>query len=194
MLALALGLNPVVDERLTEVDAGDWSGELIAEVTATQPGSWERWRSADPTFRFPGGESVAEQAARVAGRELLDSVVNRQLYAHRQLAWITLDRLEPRRGGATAGPDHGERHGRRGEPELGRDGESGQCSGRHHAVDHRAVDLHVAIVRRGERCELAHVTALAGGAGQRSDRRAGGGRPRRSSASRPSAGRSAGTP
>ena len=66
ILGDALGLEAVVDERLTEVDAGDWSGGLIAEVTATQPDSWERWRNVDPTFRFPGGESVAEQAARVA--------------------------------------------------------------------------------------------------------------------------------
>jgi broad specificity phosphatase PhoE len=62
----ALGLEAIADERLVEVDAGAWSGELIAEVMATQPRAWERWRGVDPTFRFPGGESVAEQAARVA--------------------------------------------------------------------------------------------------------------------------------
>ncbi len=60
-----LGLQAVVDERLMEADAGDWSGRLIADVTAADPEGWERWRSADPSFRFPGGESVAEQAARV---------------------------------------------------------------------------------------------------------------------------------
>jgi broad specificity phosphatase PhoE len=60
-----LGLEAIVDERLMEADAGDWSGRLIADVTADAPEAWERWRSADPTFRFPGGESVAEQAARV---------------------------------------------------------------------------------------------------------------------------------
>ena len=61
-----LGLEAVVDARLVEADAGDWSGRLIAEVTAAAPLEWERWRSADPTFRFPGGESVGEQAARVS--------------------------------------------------------------------------------------------------------------------------------
>jgi broad specificity phosphatase PhoE len=60
-----LGLEAIVDARLMEADAGDWSGRLIADVTAQAPDAWERWRSADPTFRFPGGESVAEQAARV---------------------------------------------------------------------------------------------------------------------------------
>ncbi len=61
-----LGMEAIVDGRLVEVDAGDWSGRLIADVTATAPDDWRRWRCADPSFRFPGGESVAEQAARVA--------------------------------------------------------------------------------------------------------------------------------
>ncbi len=66
IVADVLGLEAVVDARLMEADAGDWSGRLIADVTATAPREWERWRRADPTFRFPGGESVAEQAARVS--------------------------------------------------------------------------------------------------------------------------------
>ncbi|HWC28062.1 MAG TPA: histidine phosphatase family protein [Solirubrobacteraceae bacterium] len=61
-----LGLEPVVDERLIEADTGDWSGRLIAEVIAAEPEGWRRWRAADPAFRFPNGESVAEQARRVA--------------------------------------------------------------------------------------------------------------------------------
>lgn len=61
-----LGLQAIVDERLMEAEGGDWSGRLIAEVAAAAPEEWERWRRADPTFRLPGGESVAEQAARVA--------------------------------------------------------------------------------------------------------------------------------
>ena len=58
-----LGLEPVVDERLMEVDAGDWSGLVYAAV---DQGALRRWRAAEPAFRFPGGESVAEQASRVA--------------------------------------------------------------------------------------------------------------------------------
>jgi broad specificity phosphatase PhoE len=59
----ALGLEPVLDERLMEVDAGDWSGLRYAAVEQAE---LRRWRAADPAFRFPAGESVAEQAARVA--------------------------------------------------------------------------------------------------------------------------------
>ena len=63
IVGAVLGLEPVLDERLMEVDAGDWSGLLY---TAVEQGELRRWRAADPAFRFPGGESVAEQAARVA--------------------------------------------------------------------------------------------------------------------------------
>ena len=62
----ALGLAIVDDERFVEVDTGAWTGRLIAEVVADDPAAYRRWRAADPTFRFPRGESVAEQAARVA--------------------------------------------------------------------------------------------------------------------------------
>jgi broad specificity phosphatase PhoE len=61
----ALGLDAVLDERLIEADTGDWTGWTVAEVTAVAAAEWARWRRADPSFRFPGGESVAEQAARV---------------------------------------------------------------------------------------------------------------------------------
>lgn len=66
IVADELGLAAVVDERLTEADAGAWAGRMIADVIAEEPAAWARWRAADPTFRFPGGESVAEQIARMA--------------------------------------------------------------------------------------------------------------------------------
>ncbi|MGI9097182.1 MAG: histidine phosphatase family protein [Solirubrobacteraceae bacterium] len=61
-----LGLKPTYDPRLMEADAGEWSGRLSAEIAAGAPGAFAAWRGADPGFRFPGGESVAQQAARVA--------------------------------------------------------------------------------------------------------------------------------
>ena len=62
----ALGLAPVDDERLVEADTGAWTGRLIADIVAADARAYARWRAADPAFRFPAGESVAEQAARVA--------------------------------------------------------------------------------------------------------------------------------
>lgn len=66
ILGAAIGLAPILDERLVEADAGEWSGRLIADILAGERERYARWRAADPTFRFPGGESVAEQAQRIA--------------------------------------------------------------------------------------------------------------------------------
>jgi broad specificity phosphatase PhoE len=51
-----------IDERLVEIDYGDWDGLRLTEVDAAQ---WSAWR-ADPTFTPPGGESLASVAVRVA--------------------------------------------------------------------------------------------------------------------------------
>jgi broad specificity phosphatase PhoE len=61
-----LGLEPVLDGRLMEADAGAWSGQLYAEIVAGDAGAFSAWRAREPGFRFPGGESVEEQGARVA--------------------------------------------------------------------------------------------------------------------------------
>ncbi len=67
IVGAAIGLEPVLDERLVEADAGAWSGRLIADIVAAEQEGYARWRAADPAFRFPQGESVAEQAQRIAG-------------------------------------------------------------------------------------------------------------------------------
>ncbi|MDP2711840.1 MAG: histidine phosphatase family protein [Solirubrobacteraceae bacterium] len=66
IVGAAIKLEAVLDERLMEADAGAWSGRPIAEIVAGEAAEYERWRAADPTFRFPAGESVAEQAQRIA--------------------------------------------------------------------------------------------------------------------------------
>jgi broad specificity phosphatase PhoE len=65
IIGARLGLEPVYDDRLVEAYAGEWQGRLCADVIAEAPGAFAAWRAAEPGFRFPGGESVAEQAARV---------------------------------------------------------------------------------------------------------------------------------
>lgn len=66
IIGAAIGLKAVLDERLVEADAGAWTGRMIADILAGERAEYERWRAADPTFRFPDGESVAEQAQRIA--------------------------------------------------------------------------------------------------------------------------------
>jgi broad specificity phosphatase PhoE len=50
-----------IDDRLIELDYGQWEGRPFAAVTAEE---WRRWR-ADPAWSPPGGESLADVGARV---------------------------------------------------------------------------------------------------------------------------------
>jgi probable phosphomutase (TIGR03848 family) len=64
-LAERLGLNLVVDEELTELDLGDWTGQTFEEL-----GSDPRWRLFNTNrggTRVPNGESMLEAQTRVVG-------------------------------------------------------------------------------------------------------------------------------
>jgi broad specificity phosphatase PhoE len=60
-----LGLEPREDARFQETDTGDWTDRSFAEVQAEDPEGFARFQAGDPAFRFPGGESFAEQSLRV---------------------------------------------------------------------------------------------------------------------------------
>jgi broad specificity phosphatase PhoE len=66
VVAGELGLELVVDERLAESRRGDWEGRLLEEIERGEPEGWTAWRQGGAEFRFPGGESLAEHAERVA--------------------------------------------------------------------------------------------------------------------------------
>ena len=61
-LAEALCLDPLIDERLAEVDYGDWTGRKIAEL-ATEP-LWRVVQAHPSAAVFPGGEGLAQVQAR----------------------------------------------------------------------------------------------------------------------------------
>ena len=61
----AVGLEPRVDERFAESRRGDWEGRLLREIERQDPDGWAAWQRAGARFRFPGGESLGEHAARV---------------------------------------------------------------------------------------------------------------------------------
>ncbi len=69
-IAAAVGAEVVVDDRLIELDYGEWDGQSFPDLP---PDALARWRT-DPTFAPPGGESLRAVALRVAGlcTELLD--------------------------------------------------------------------------------------------------------------------------
>jgi len=60
-----IGLEPEEDARFAETNTGDWTGRSFAEVKAEDPDGFRRFQISDPTFRYPGGESFAEQSDRV---------------------------------------------------------------------------------------------------------------------------------
>jgi broad specificity phosphatase PhoE len=65
IVAAKIGLGPVEDERLVETDCGDWTDRLFADVIAEDPDAFRRFIATEHEFRFPGGESFAEQLERV---------------------------------------------------------------------------------------------------------------------------------
>jgi broad specificity phosphatase PhoE len=62
-----IGLEPRLDARLREGWRGAWEGSLFEQIEASDPERYAAWRHPDAEigFRFPGGESLAEQQARV---------------------------------------------------------------------------------------------------------------------------------
>jgi broad specificity phosphatase PhoE len=62
-----LGLEPTLEPRLREGNRGEWEGRHFAAVAAADPERYAAWLAASPGFRFPGGESLVEQQARVLG-------------------------------------------------------------------------------------------------------------------------------
>jgi broad specificity phosphatase PhoE len=61
-IAAAHGLTVEIDERLVELDYGDWDGLALADVSAAD---WATWRN-DPEFAPPGGERLSDVTARIA--------------------------------------------------------------------------------------------------------------------------------
>ena len=65
VVAARIGLQPIEDARFVETDTGDWTDRSFAEVRAEDPEGFARFERSDPSFRYPGGESFAEQSARI---------------------------------------------------------------------------------------------------------------------------------
>lgn len=65
-LAARLGLVPVIDERLNEIDNGLIEGLSDAEVEERYPEVWSAYRRRSADFRFPEGETGEEVRQRIA--------------------------------------------------------------------------------------------------------------------------------
>ena len=60
-IAAVAGCDVQTDDRLIELDYGDWDGRPLGDISRED---WAAWR-ADPDFTPPGGESLAAVTARV---------------------------------------------------------------------------------------------------------------------------------
>jgi broad specificity phosphatase PhoE len=60
-IALTTGVDIEIDERLVEMEYGDWEGLPVTQLDSEEG---RRWRN-DPSFAPPGGESLLQVALRV---------------------------------------------------------------------------------------------------------------------------------
>ncbi len=58
-------LGSVVDERLTEIDFGQWQGRTQAQVKTHWPVLLRAWKRAPDSVGFPGGERLADALERL---------------------------------------------------------------------------------------------------------------------------------
>jgi broad specificity phosphatase PhoE len=65
LIAKQAGLDYQVDDRLREVDLGEWEGILFPEIQQRYPEEIEARKREPLDFRAPGGESLREVAQRV---------------------------------------------------------------------------------------------------------------------------------
>jgi broad specificity phosphatase PhoE len=63
-LARRLGLVPIVEEDLNEIDFGEWTGGRFEDLRRYP--DWEPWNRERGRYRVPGGETMDEAQARVA--------------------------------------------------------------------------------------------------------------------------------
>ena len=61
-LAAAFGLDPIIEERLIEVDYGNWTGRPLKDLTSEH--MWSVVQQHPSSAVFPGGESLAGMATR----------------------------------------------------------------------------------------------------------------------------------
>jgi broad specificity phosphatase PhoE len=65
-VAKQLGITPVVDDRLNELDSGDVALMSEEEARERYPDFWKAYVEMTADFRFPGGETGEEACRRIA--------------------------------------------------------------------------------------------------------------------------------
>ncbi len=69
-----IGVDPIPDRRLREIDLGGWSGLTRDEVIARYPEEWKRWSEGKDIYHA-GGESFGQFWERV--REAINEIIEK---------------------------------------------------------------------------------------------------------------------
>ena len=65
-IAASHDLGIAIDERLIDMDFGEWEGKALSEVPSIWPDLFARWERDPGSAEFPGGESLPIVRARAA--------------------------------------------------------------------------------------------------------------------------------
>ena len=76
-----VGVQPVAEERLSEINVGIFSGLTRDEIEQQWPTEWERYRSGDMDFVIPKGESLRNLQDRAfeAWETLVSQAIGREI-------------------------------------------------------------------------------------------------------------------
>jgi probable phosphoglycerate mutase len=75
-----VGLQPIPDQRLVELDYGQWEGKTLAEIMKSDPNTFRSWDADPGLVAPPGGESGLEARRRVVS--FLDFLAARHPQGH----------------------------------------------------------------------------------------------------------------
>lgn len=91
-VAAQLGITPVIDERLNEIDNGCFDGLSEEEIQRLYPEIWKAFVERSADFRFPGGETGEEANQRIASllEEKQQAHMNENLIFVSHEGWIRL--------------------------------------------------------------------------------------------------------
>ena len=65
-LASLLGKKPEIVPDLTEIDFGEWDGQLVKEIISNESERFKKWLARPGTAHIPGGERLEDVKTRVA--------------------------------------------------------------------------------------------------------------------------------
>ncbi len=65
LISEPMGLEPILDERLVELDYGQWEGKTLAEIVTNHPETLRAWEADPGQIAPPEGESGLEAQQRV---------------------------------------------------------------------------------------------------------------------------------